>query len=188
MIIRLRKKEKLYAQVHRNMLFNNNLSLKAKGLGAILECYSDGFSLTKEAIKAKSKDKEKSLKSAITELEENDFLFRVQTREKGQFMTLWIFDSQNLSIEYVEELLYELDEIIFLTEYTLRGTRYGNANMELPQRDTPQRVSYNNTTIKPSSNLEYLKIMDEVEKKNKQFKNERYYKNVPKNSTKEIEI
>lgn len=131
MKIKLRKKDKDYAQVHRNMLFNPCLSLKAKGLGSILEIYSDDFELSEKTLINKSKDGKRALKTGIKELEKQDYLFRIQTHDEiGQFTTVWIFDSELIHRQYVEQIISDLKNINILTTVgTLCtiGTKCGTA-------------------------------------------------------------
>lgn len=120
MKIRLRKKRNQYAQVHQNMLRDRLLSLKAKGLGAVLESYSDEFEVSMKAIESKSVDGEKSIASAAKELEAGYYLYRFQTRdEDGRFITYWAFDSQTLDVEYLKEIIAELEDIRMITDNNL---------------------------------------------------------------------
>ena len=83
MKIKLKEKKNQYAQVHINLLRNQNRSLRAKGLGAVLESYSNDFELSLKSIEFNSVDGIKSIRSAIKELENGYYLFRFQTRDEG---------------------------------------------------------------------------------------------------------
>lgn len=133
MQIKLRKKEKDYAQVHKRLLFNPIISLKAKGLGAILECYSDNFEICLKTLTDKSTDGEKAIKAACKELVLHNYLFRFQILdENSKFKTIWIFDSEFIDQNYKNEILnqfekiYKVDEvpkgIPYLTGYHFRTT------------------------------------------------------------------
>ncbi|MDT8339134.1 MAG: hypothetical protein RQ763_08035 [Sulfurimonas sp.] len=142
MKIKLKKKENQYAQVHVNMLRNRSLSLKAKGLGAVLESYSNDFEVSLKSIEIGSNDGNKSVRSAIKELEQGYYLFRFQTREKGGlFTTYWAFDSQKLAVGYLHEIISELEKVELITPEQLlqRGIPYGNAVTGMPSRVCRQR-------------------------------------------------
>lgn len=156
MKIKLKKKENKYAQVHVNMLRDRKLSLKAKGLGAVLESYSNDFEVSLKSIELNATDGIKSVRTAIKELEAGYYLFRFQTRDKGGlFITYWAFDSQKLEVEYLQEMMQELEKVELITKNELyqRGTPHGNAVTGMPStvcRSTVfrQSTTYNNNTYK----------------------------------------
>ena len=116
---KLRKKEKEYAQVHRNMLHDISISFKSKGLGAVLESYSDDYDISEKALLSKSlKDKKTALSSAVSKLEPF-YLCRFKTRKvEGTFEVVWVFDSQEISEEYAKKTLEEYHVIeIFTLNY-----------------------------------------------------------------------
>ncbi|MDX9813621.1 MAG: hypothetical protein RBS91_03025 [Sulfurimonadaceae bacterium] len=120
MKIKLRKKENQYAQVHVNMLRDRSLSLKAKGLGAVLESYSNDFEVSLKSIEHNVVDGIKSIRTAIKELEAGYYLFRFQTRdEAGLFVTYWVFDSQKLEIDYLKSIIQELENVDLITNNDL---------------------------------------------------------------------
>jgi hypothetical protein len=93
--IHLRKKKNKYAQVHENLLRTAAVSLKAKGLGAWLELHEDGFGMNYAFIEKAMKEGRESIQNAIKELETNEFLLIIKSRnDKGQFVTDWYFDSE----------------------------------------------------------------------------------------------
>ena len=164
MKIKLRKKEKNYAQVHRNMLENKNISLKAKGLGSILELYSDNFDLTQTTLIDKSIGEKRAFKSALKELETFDYLYRFQTHSSndGQFLTVWLFDSEHLDINYIHENLIPFRYITPLTTvgtFCTAGTKSGHA----------QCTPYNNTTSE-YTNMDALEGLLEIQKQEKKSK------------------
>ena len=177
MHIRVKKKEKLYAQVHKNLLFNKNISIQAKGLGAILECYSDDFKLSFESLKIHTQLTDKTLRKYVKQLEENRFLFRVQIIKN--FELIWFFDSQHLDIEFILieiEKIKSVDKIRFVTAYQFLA----GENMACHKFAT-----YNNTTKAIEfSDMDALTIMYQIEKeKDSQKQKERsskseYYKDV----------
>ncbi|MDD2790354.1 MAG: hypothetical protein PHU40_06740 [Sulfurimonas sp.] len=154
MKIKLKKKESKYAQVHVDMLRNKQLSLKAKGLGAVLESYSNDFDVSLKSIELKSNDGIKSVRSAIKELEDGNYLFRFQTRNKGGlFSTYWAFDSQKLDVDYLKEMIVKLEKVELITKNDLLACwsiPHGNAVIGMPltaSRSTASRqtTTYNNT-------------------------------------------
>lgn len=127
MKFKLKKKEKNYAQVHVNMLRDKDLSLKAKGLGAVLESYSNDFNVSLKSIELGSTDKETSIKTAIKELEQGYYLFRFQTHdEDGRFETYWAFDSEKLNVEYLKNIIVELEkvELVTINDFLVTAPRF----------------------------------------------------------------
>lgn len=154
MKIKLKKKQTQYAQVHVNLLRNKELSLKAKGLGAVLESYSNDFEVSLKSIELNGTDGIKSIRSAIKELEEGYYLFRFQTRdEAGLFETYWAFDSQQLDVEYLHGLIRELEKVELITKNDIleRGTPHGNAVTGMPSAGCRQSTTYNNSNNQTSN-------------------------------------
>ena len=85
--IRLRKKKRDYAQVHKNLLNDKKISLKAKGLGAWLELHEDGFELNYQFIIKNMKEGEDAVRAAVNELKGSNFLFIEKDKnKKGLFL------------------------------------------------------------------------------------------------------
>ena len=162
---RLRKKEKEYAQVHRNMLFDQNISYKAKGVGAILESYSDDFQISQKTLLSKSVlDKITSLKTATNELE-HGYLCRIKVRgNSGHYEVIWIFDSQGLDEKYVKEIFLEYNiEEIYSKKYnnlsTPIKTTLGKSSTRYPISGLSidgKTATYNNTINKNTKNKNTL--------------------------------
>lgn len=157
MKIRVRKKEKQYAQVHKNLLFSERLSIQAKGLGALLECYSDDFNISFESLKIHTNLTDKTLRKYVKQLEENLFLFRIQIIKNCELV--WFFDSQNLDINFLIseiEKIKSIDKIRYLTAYHfLTGEKFPR-----------EKIATYNNTIKSTpklSNLDYFQMMYEVQ-------------------------
>ncbi len=162
MKIKLKKKETQYAQVHVNLLRNKTISLRAKGLGSVLESYSNDFEVSVKSIELGSLDGAKAIKTAIKELEQGYYLFRFQTHDKsGQFITYWAFDSQTLNVDYLKEMISELEKVELITKNNLlkpgyqKGTSANNITGvpftgcgETVDGETAggQSTTYNNTT------------------------------------------
>lgn len=144
MKIKLKKKENSYAQVHKKMLYDRTLSLKAKGLGAILESYSNDFDVNMKSIELGNTDGIKSIRSATKELEDGYYLFRFQVRGKGGlFTTYWVFDSEKLNVNYLKTIIVGLKKIELITKNTLleRDIPYGNTVTDMPSRTTYNNIN-----------------------------------------------
>jgi len=163
-------------------LRNQNLSLRAKGLGAVLESYSNDFELSLKSIEFNSVDGIKSIRSAIKELENGYYLFRFQTRDEGGlFITYWAFDSQKLDINYLKEMIKELEKIELITKNELFDGVSLTAMPSAGSRLTACRKSttYNNTTYQNKKDkntlsnkresLNFKKFKNIVENSNLQF-------------------
>jgi hypothetical protein len=157
---KLRKKEKEYAQVHKKMLHDTSISFKSKGLGALLESYYDDYEISEKTLLDKSsKDKKTSLSTAVSELEPF-YLCRIKTRKKGgTFEVVWVFDSQGISEEYVNQILeqYYVIEIFTLNYRHLLTT---------PRKTNSGLSSTGSTTIGQSGPM-----YNNKKYKNKEYKN-----------------
>ena len=110
--IRLKKKKNRYATVSRNLLANQNISLQSKGLGSWLELHQDGFKLNFEFILQNMKEGKHTLRKVLKELRTEDFLLTLQTRnERGEYETVWVFDSEGGVSEYASECALPPTEI-----------------------------------------------------------------------------
>ena len=175
MKIRLKKKETFYAQIHKNLLFSKLISIQAKGIGAILECYSDNYTLSFESLKIHSMLNDKTLRKYLKQLEENQFLFRIQIIKN--FELIWFFDSQTLDVTFVldeVEKITKNDRVRFVTTYQfLAGDNMVGQGV---------CTDKNTTTEKKFSDMDALNIMHnslESKKKEKQKirnLNSNYYK------------
>jgi len=74
------KPEDNFTQVRNNILRDPNISLKAKGLLALLLSNKDGWYSYAETIKSFSTDGDTSIRTALRELEENKYLVRLKYR------------------------------------------------------------------------------------------------------------
>lgn len=85
----IRKKRTFYAQVSNTALRDKALSLKAKGLLALIESYLslDGFTLYKDFLLSKSTDGECSFRGAWKELKDHGYLiqYKLKDNETKQF-------------------------------------------------------------------------------------------------------
>lgn len=138
MQIRLRKKEKEYAQVHKNLLFDKTLSIQAKGIAAIIEYYSDEFTLTNKSLELNSCLSANTLRKYLKELEIKLFLYRIQIPSKN-FESVWFFDSERLDLNFIYEELQKLRKahsIVIVSDYQI----YAGGKIATEELNT-----YNNT-------------------------------------------
>lgn len=158
MNIRLKKKEKQYAQVHKNLLFHPKLSIQAKALGAIFECYSDDFEISMSSLEIHANMHRDTIRKYLRELESYLFLFRIQIIKNCKM--IWFFDSENLEVQFLIKEIEKIQtshKIRFLTAYEIFAP--GNTGTE-------KLATYNNTIKAPPnfSDSEALRIMYEVQK------------------------
>jgi hypothetical protein len=80
---RFRKKQINFSQVSNDILRNENISLKAKGLYAIIQSYItlEDFTLYKKFLMNKCKEGEKAFDAAWKELKDNGYLVQYKMRE-----------------------------------------------------------------------------------------------------------
>ncbi len=158
MQIRIKKKTKQYAQVHKNLLFHQKVSIQAKGLGAIFECYSDDFTISMSSLEIHASLHRDTIRKYLKELENHLFLFRVQIIKDCKM--IWFFDSEHLDIQFLikeVEKLKKYQKIRFLTAYEILA----------PEKiGTEKLATYNNTTNSTFgfTDFDALQIMYRVEK------------------------
>ncbi len=90
-IIRAEKHEKNYTIIMNDIFKEKNLSIKAKGLLALVISLPDDWKFSKKGLSVLSKDKESSIETALKELEKQFYLTRERIREKGKYNTVYTF-------------------------------------------------------------------------------------------------
>ena len=100
-----RKRPERYLQFDRQIINNQNLSLKAKGMMSILLDQKDGWKFYESELVGRSRDGRTSVASALKELEENRYLIRIWLRQKGKYCgRIWVVYEEPLSeAEYKAE-------------------------------------------------------------------------------------
>lgn len=103
----IRKKRTYYAQVSNVALRDETLSLKAKGLLAIIESYLtlDGFTLYKDFLLSKSTDGETSFRGAWKELKDHGYLiqYKFQDIETKRFYYEYeVCDDPHVDFQHVD--------------------------------------------------------------------------------------
>ncbi len=102
-----KKKPNRYLEFDRNIINNQQLSLKAKGMMAILLDQKEGWKFFESELVGRSKDGRISVASALTELEANRYLIRIWVRKKGKYCgRIWVvYDEALTEAEYEVEML-----------------------------------------------------------------------------------
>ena len=77
-------KEDNFVIIDKAFLLNEEISLKAKGLLALLLSYPDNWQFYKAEIVQHTTDKENSLNSGLKELMENGYIVRKQRKDRGR--------------------------------------------------------------------------------------------------------
>lgn len=82
-------------------LGDERLSLKAKGLYAMLLSLQNKSTFSIASVSEMTKDGATAIKSAIKELEENRYLIRRSIKENGKFVRIQyiLFDEEKISLE-----------------------------------------------------------------------------------------
>lgn len=170
MKIRVKKKEKLYGQVHHHLVFHPKVSLQAKGLGALFECYSDDFEVSMSSLEIHTGLHRDTIRKYLKELEKYFFLFRVQVIRNCKM--IWFFDSENLEINFLVgeiEKIQKDHKIRFITAYEIFA----------PEKTGTEKLATYNNTINSTpdlSNLDYFQIMYQLQQENKlKGKNSEFY-------------
>ncbi len=103
----IRKKRTYYAQVSNVALRDETLSLKAKGLLAIIESYLtlDGFTLYKDFLLSKSTDGETSFRGAWKELKDHGYLIQYKFKDqetKRFYYEYEVCDDPHVDFQHVD--------------------------------------------------------------------------------------
>ena len=103
----IRKKRTYYAQVSNVALRDETLSLKAKGLLAIIESYLtlDGFTLYKDFLLSKSTDGETSFRGAWKELKDHGYLIKYKFKDqetKRFYYEYEVCDDPHVDFQHVD--------------------------------------------------------------------------------------
>lgn len=178
MKIRVKKKKKSFAVVHRNLLFCENISLQAKGLCAVLEIYSDDFEVSFETLKLRTKLSDKTLRKYVKELEQNSFIYRIQIKCSCQIV--WFIDSETLDYHYVKSEITNYGKPHHIRHITAYPFLVG-------ENLTGEEITtYNNTNTDQSkfTDKDALNIMFQVQKENQKSKKQRSYIQNPRRRNK----
>lgn len=82
--------ERDFTQLPNTWLRDENLSLKARGLLAMLMTHSEGWSVTIKSLAAAGQDGRAAIQTAVNELEQAGYLQRQQTRDnRGRLGHVW---------------------------------------------------------------------------------------------------
>lgn len=102
----IHRKEKFehFTQVDNGIMRTSNISLTAKGLLVFLLTHPDNWKFTVPYIERATGTKRTKLMTALNELEQNGFLERKSTREKGKFVVEFdVYEVPNNGVIYDEE-------------------------------------------------------------------------------------
>ena len=80
------KKDQNFTTINNEFIFNNNLSLKAKGLLCHILALPNDWKLYVEEVEKWHKDGKRAIYSAFKELKENGYLEREQNRSNGKIV------------------------------------------------------------------------------------------------------
>lgn len=149
--------ERDFTQLPNAWLRDDELSLKARGLLAMLMSHDAGWNVTIKSLAATNPEGLDAIRTAVRELEERGYLDREQTRQNGRLGHVWwtLTDpAERAEAERVAQLDFELD---------------WQKSRSAPRSDYP--VSENPTTEEPSpenptTKEEHLKEHLPIEVKN----------------------
>lgn len=97
-----------FTQIPNDWLRDGRLSLKARGLLAVLMSHSPGWSISISTLIAQNMEGRDALKAAVAELEEFGYLKREQARDAGKFSeAVWITNSPWVGKPLTEKPLTE---------------------------------------------------------------------------------
>ena len=171
MKLRVRKKAQDYAQVHRIMLLDKELSPTAKAIGSIIELYSDNFGTSFEKICEYVNLSTNTARKYVKELDSRCYSYRIQFIPTGEI--IWFFDSRTLDYAYVFEEIERIGKAHQLRHLTA----YQKA---VPKNSDGSFLStYNKINTEPT-NLDYFQMMYDSEKQKKKNNNSRSYIQTPK--------
>lgn len=162
-VIRVKKHESNFVVLYKEILENPEISLKAKGLWAFCMSKPDDWVFEIAQLQRTLKEGEKALISAIDELIQFGYCFRVQPRgEKGMFEEV---DYEIYELSQLKESLHSLKES--LPEPGLRAAGYRVAdNAPILNNKKTKDIRDNNTPLSPQPskpNSENVAVFSEKE-------------------------
>lgn len=108
---KIRKKKVSFTQVSNVAIRDENLSLKAKGLLALIESYLslDGFTLYKNFLISKSKDGESAFRGAWNELKDAGYLIQYKLKDEHShfYYEYEVVDNPHVENQHVENHMVE---------------------------------------------------------------------------------
>ncbi len=148
-VIRIKhNRENPFVQINKEALWNNNLSLKAKGLWALCLSRPDDWCFHVSEIIKNTKEGRESIHNAINELISNGYAMRFQKKDpkKGNFLQVeYYFFEFPLTTEEREKFTKEFEEKEQELKKCLPHT--GLPHTGLPHTENPQLLIKNDTDI-----------------------------------------
>ena len=133
-----------FATTPNALLYNSNISLRAKGLFAYIQGKPDKWNFSAERISLENKEGVQSVRSALQELEELGFLQRVKTKNnKGHWEIDYILycEPQNPADEN-PTLEFRPSEI-HMTENPTSGNHTNNIKKDIRKKDINNKYNIN---------------------------------------------
>lgn len=185
MQINLRKPTNKFTTLQNSFLQNKNLSISAKGLGAWIFSLPENWHFNEAYFyNSNSRNGEKSIKTALKELEENNILFRQKIRdEKGRFCgAIWYFNPEGISDEEKLSIMTKSNDGFIGDGFCIVGKRATtNNNKKIPS----EKKEINNLSHSLSeSESDEREIEDFLEDSAIHAKNKIAYKKTLKNNIK----
>lgn len=134
---KLAKSDVPFGMVPNNLLNNQKISFKAKGLFAFMQSKPEGWNFSAKMIAFQSKESIDSVSAGLKELESNGFLVRQKVQSASGFQTIYkLFFDTDLQNPITENPTLEnpiLENPIL--ENPMLGKTLNNSNKELSKKD-----------------------------------------------------
>ena len=128
-IVKTDLQDQYYKTINLTSLLDKNLSFKAKGLHSYIMTRPDNWQLWSKALFSTSTDGETSVRSAINELIENNYLYRTTIRDKKKKIKAWIYISFSIPTKVNKQLLEKLNlGNLKIDNQDLENQAYSNKN------------------------------------------------------------
>ena len=123
---RFRKKRSNFSIVSNEIIRDSTISLKAKGLYALIQSYItlDGFILYKRFLQSKCREGREAFESAWKELKDTGYLVQYRMQEEGTKRFYWEYELLDQKKPYTEK---PYDGYVVLRQSDVMGNR-GNIN------------------------------------------------------------
>lgn len=102
---RFNQRKQHFITVGTTFLRDERLSLKAKGLLALMLSYSDEIDISLNKLSEKSTGEIRATRSAFNELHTLGYVYRFRGTEKGKYVYKYLYDEQPIDISKAERFI-----------------------------------------------------------------------------------
>lgn len=104
-LARFNQSKNQFITIETGFLRNENLSLNAKGLLALMLTYSNDVNLSLKKLSEKSNVGKYITRNALNELQEHGYVYRFEGKEGGKYFYRYLYDERPIDIRKAEKFI-----------------------------------------------------------------------------------